>query len=209
MQPGATSPDTEILNRSHHGFDLVHGPLWRAVLFTDPARGRRWLQLVAHHLIADAVSWEVLARDLSAAYSRGPGVLPVAPGITGDLVARPPQADEAAYWKELASAPTPRLCDGGSERVPYGKLDHHTVQLSSHATTLLLDAAQREGASVPGLLLAALNQALAPLSRGDGLYVFVEGHGHRPAGGDAPSELSLDPPPRIPLTSTDTRPVRL
>ncbi|MFM9452274.1 amino acid adenylation domain-containing protein [Streptomyces europaeiscabiei] len=185
VSPGATSPDAEILNRSHHGFDLVHGPLWRAVLFTDPARGRRWLQLVAHHLIADAVSWEVLARDLSTAYSRGPGALPAAPGITDDLIARPPQTHEAAYWEELAGAPTPRLCDGGGERAPYGKLDHHTGHLSSHATTYLLDAVQREGASVPGLLLAALHRALAPLTRGDGLYVFVEGHGrHDLAAGD-------------------------
>ncbi|MGW1363028.1 amino acid adenylation domain-containing protein [Streptomyces chartreusis] len=177
VQPGASGPTPAMLDRSHRGFDLVRGPLWRAVLFTDPARGRRWLHLVAHHLIMDAVSWEIVARDLDAACSRGTGALPVAPGISHDLVAHPLQTMEAVYWEELADAHTPRLCDGGGERAPYGKLDHHTGRLSGHATAHLLDAAQRDGASVPGLLLAALQHALAPLHRGDGLYVFVEGHG--------------------------------
>ncbi|MET9393770.1 amino acid adenylation domain-containing protein [Streptomyces sp. NPDC006624] len=177
VQPGDSDPDAEILDRSHRGFDLVRGPLWRAVLFTDPVHGRRWLHLVAHHLITDAVSWEVLARDLSTACRRGSGALPVAPGISDDLVARPPQAEEAAYWEDLAGSRTPRLCNGGGERVPYGKLDHYTGGLSDHATAYLLETAQREDASVPGLLLAALHYALAPLSRGDGLYVFVESHG--------------------------------
>jgi amino acid adenylation domain-containing protein len=177
LQAGADGPDPELLDRAHHGLDLIDGPLWRAVLFSDPAGGRRWLQLVAHHLITDAVSWEVLARDLTTAFDGGPGALPVAPGISQDLVAEAPRTEESAYWEELAAARTPRLGADGGERSPYGKLDHHTGCLSVHATAYLLETARRDGASVPGLLLAALHRALAPLSRGEGLYVFAEGHG--------------------------------
>uniref|UniRef100_UPI003F4957C1 amino acid adenylation domain-containing protein n=1 Tax=Streptomyces chartreusis TaxID=1969 RepID=UPI003F4957C1 len=174
---GATGPDAPELDRSHHGFDIERGPLWRAVLFTDPVRGRRWLQLVAHHLLTDAVSWDILARDLHTACRQGPTALPLAPGIGDELVIPPLQSAEVAHWKALAAARTPRLCDSGAVRTPYGKLDHYTGRLSSQATAYLLGTVQRNGASVPGLLLAALHHALFPSSHGEGLFVFVEGHG--------------------------------
>lgn len=52
---------------SHHihgGLDLADGGLMRAVLFTR-GTGPRWLLLSIHHLVVDAVSWQILLEDLS------------------------------------------------------------------------------------------------------------------------------------------------
>ncbi|MCZ1012220.1 thioesterase domain-containing protein [Streptomyces lydicus] len=85
--------------------------------------------------------------------------------------------EETAYWAAHAAADKPVLGDADAGRAPRGKLDHHTIALSAHATAHLLELAQRGRATVPALLLAALHRALKPITRGECLYAFVEGHG--------------------------------
>ncbi|MFI0742760.1 condensation domain-containing protein [Streptomyces sp. NPDC021100] len=177
LAPGTDRPSPEVLDRLHQGLDLAAGPLWRAALFTGAGQQLSWVCLVAHHLIVDAVSWGILARDWHSACAQEAPRLPAVSALTTPPPL--PDEEEAAYWRRLATAGAPRLHLTDGERAPYGKLEHHTLDLPAHRTSVLLGFADSGQATVPALVLAALARALAPLTRGDGLYVNLEGHGRQ------------------------------
>ncbi|WP_375503866.1 amino acid adenylation domain-containing protein [uncultured Jatrophihabitans sp.] len=58
----------DIDARHRLGFDLEHGPLWRFTSYRLPAGTVLLVQ--CHHIVGDAVSLDVLVRDLAAAYDR-------------------------------------------------------------------------------------------------------------------------------------------
>ncbi|MEM9486616.1 MAG: condensation domain-containing protein, partial [Cyanobacteria bacterium P01_F01_bin.116] len=51
-------------NQLHSGLNLADGGLMQAVLFTRGPRSN-WLLLSLHHLVIDAISWQILLEDLS------------------------------------------------------------------------------------------------------------------------------------------------
>jgi amino acid adenylation domain-containing protein len=176
VPPGAPAPTPEALTAVHHGLNITSGPLWRAALFTDPAGGRRWLYLVAHHLIVDAVSWDILIHDLTLAHTQ-PALLTAtaAPGIT--TPPDQPQGDDAQYWKQLAATVPPAADTPSRPRAAYGQLEHRDVELAARTTRHLITLTHRRQLTIPAVLLAALHHALAPQTRDSGLYTYVEGHG--------------------------------
>ena len=172
----------------HHGLDITAGPLWRAALYRDPRSGRRWLVIVMHHLITDAVSWDVLAAGIESAlagHDRPAGHAPAVPCTS------PPLADgERAWWEQLAAAPKPRLRLVRARTAPAataGQLARASGALSPAATRQLLRAGapRHADATAQSMVLAALTRALAPLMDGPGLYLMAEGHGRDaiPGGG--------------------------
>ncbi|PYH98073.1 nonribosomal peptide synthase [Aspergillus ellipticus CBS 707.79] len=56
------------------GFDLEHGPLMRAIVFTLPD-STRYLALTVHHMIIDTVSWRILLQDLQQGLSSPTGTI--------------------------------------------------------------------------------------------------------------------------------------
>jgi amino acid adenylation domain-containing protein/non-ribosomal peptide synthase protein (TIGR01720 family) len=60
----------EVANEVHASFDLGHGPLLKAVLFTVGADRTTYLFLAAHHAVVDGVSWRILLDDLDVAYQQ-------------------------------------------------------------------------------------------------------------------------------------------
>ncbi|MEV4872802.1 condensation domain-containing protein [Streptomyces syringium] len=177
LTAGTDQPSCEVLDPLHRGLDIADGPLWRAGLFTGGEQQPSWVCLVAHHLIVDAVSWGVLARDWQRACTQEAPALAAAPALTTPTPL--PDEEETAYWRRLATAVAPRLRLTDGERAPYGKLEHHTLELPGHLTSVLLGLAEGGQATVPALVLAALARALAPLTRGDGLHTYIEGHGRQ------------------------------
>ncbi|MEV8333896.1 amino acid adenylation domain-containing protein [Streptomyces niveus] len=178
VAPEQQGPDLKVLNTLHESLDIGNGRLWTATVFTDPGAGRHWLFLVLHHLIVDAVSWDIIGRDLTRALESPATALPPAPGITGPAPEVTASGKEEAYWLRLAQEPKPVLCAAGTSRAPYGKLDHLDIRLSVHATSHLLDLSRRGRASVTAVLLAALHRALTPLAgQPSPLYTYMEGHG--------------------------------
>jgi amino acid adenylation domain-containing protein len=172
----------------HHGLDITSGPLWRAALYRDPRSGRRWLVIVMHHLITDAISWDVLAAGIESALAvpgRPAGHAPAVPATP------PPLADgEHAWWEQLAAAPKPRPRMVPARTVPAataGQLARASGALSPAATRQLLRAGapRHADATAQSMVLAALTRALAPLMDGPGLYLMTEGHGRDavPGGG--------------------------
>ncbi|WP_410631241.1 amino acid adenylation domain-containing protein [Amycolatopsis sp. cmx-4-83] len=157
-------------DRVHASLSIADGRLW-AFSGIRAASGERYLLLVLHHLIVDAVSWNVLLDDLGRAVH---GELP---GTAHGLPAAPPpepDAAELAHWRALLT----RAAADAGDRWPSATFADATVVtrvLSAAATRFLVDDA--EGFDLGGptaLLLAALGRALG---RTSDLYVFLEGHG--------------------------------
>jgi hypothetical protein len=141
-----------------------------------------------HHLITDAVSWDVLAAGIESAlagHGRPAGHAPAVPGTP------PPLADgERTWWEQLAAAPKPRPRRAPARTAPAataGQLARASGALSPAATRQLLRAGapRHADSTAQSTVLAALTRALAPLMDGPGLYLMAEGHGRDavPGGG--------------------------
>ncbi|MFD4632554.1 MupA/Atu3671 family FMN-dependent luciferase-like monooxygenase [Streptomyces sp. NPDC058284] len=119
--PGADGPVADVLRaESERRFDLAEGPLFVTRLVRLGAT-RHVLVLSLHHIVMDAASAAVLARDISALYrARLPGA-PAAdlPALTrtyadharaqlGSLDG-PKAADDLAYWKKTLAGGLPVL----------------------------------------------------------------------------------------------------
>ncbi|RSN22192.1 non-ribosomal peptide synthetase [Streptomyces sp. WAC 05977] len=159
------------------------GPLVRAVLADVGDRPGRLL-LVAHHLVADAVTWRVLLDDVEQAFHgktlhrRGQSFLGWARSLRA---AAPHREDETRYWHGIATAPETTL---GRTRLDPARdtaatARHHRLDIgedTTHAVLTALPTAYRTGPDT--VLLTALARAVAAW-RGTGadLLVAVESHG--------------------------------
>lgn len=66
LRPGRSSPSevTKSIEASQKGLDIEKGPIFAAVLFESDESGSKVLLLVAHHLVIDIVSWNIIQQDL-------------------------------------------------------------------------------------------------------------------------------------------------
>ncbi|WP_391858379.1 amino acid adenylation domain-containing protein [Streptomyces silvisoli] len=171
----------------HTSFDLAHGPLLRAGLFTGHTGGRAFLLLVAHHLVVDAVSWRILRDDLETAYRQALSGDPVRLGERttpfrdwarklAAHVADGGLDHELPYWEQaLTAEPDPADPVIGPEA---GEARTLTVELGEADTTALLRAAPSAYRTrVNDVLLAALALALARWRGSDRIRLDLEGHG--------------------------------
>lgn len=105
---GAPSPAPE--------FDVRRGPLARFTL-TPLGPDRHRLLFVAHHLVFDGMSKDILVGDLAAAYAGHP--LPAVPVVYGQAVAAERErvqaalAEAAVFWKERWRDPARLFLPGG------------------------------------------------------------------------------------------------
>jgi amino acid adenylation domain-containing protein len=206
-EPGADPTDADPvaeqlrrrLDAMHRSLRLDGGPLFAFVLAHHPNTAQRWLLAVVHHLLIDAVSWEILRTDLETALrsattdtatsTTDPAAgLPTFPGPGADI-------DPAAqrWWRHLAAAPKPVLTQPTGSIGPaasVGQLARRTWRLSAHATRYLtVDGPRLTHSTTRSLLLAALARTLHPLANrptppdppgrpdAGGFYVYVERHG--------------------------------
>ncbi|MEV0648311.1 amino acid adenylation domain-containing protein [Phytomonospora sp. NPDC050363] len=183
----------EAAERLHASMDLGAGPLLRAALVTGPAGSR--LFLVAHHLVVDAVSWQVVVEDLLTGIRRARNeraiVLPDKTaslrqwsGAMADLAATL-VPEEREYWDRVdreASAALLRVAGEDGDGV-----DSREVVLDAAATADLGRAAGYR-ASMEDVVLAALAMGVADLSGQKRVAVRLERHGR----GGHPSLPAVD-----------------
>ncbi|GGS58609.1 non-ribosomal peptide synthase/polyketide synthase [Actinokineospora fastidiosa] len=162
------------------GLRPAEGRVFRAILFTGP---EPVLFLTAHHLVVDAVSWQVLLADLEAAY-RDLAAEPAATVTFGHwarLLVDHTQAGgfdaDLPHWRAIPAAPAlPVDHDGGANTV--GAARTVSVELDAETTDALLrkvpDAYRTQ---VNDVLLAAIGRAVADWTGHDRPVVTVEGHG--------------------------------
>ncbi|AKJ15917.1 hypothetical protein ABB07_39630 (plasmid) [Streptomyces incarnatus] len=204
-----------LLRALHRQIDIAGGRLADFALVRDPGSSRTWVYLIAHHLIVDVVSWQILTDDIEWAHRalREGRDLPdgAAPGIPAEATAAP--APET-HWETLAKAHKPVLSGAGKAAAAAGAADRIRVssRLSHRVATYLGQETRRlHDIGAQSVLLAALHRALAPHSDGPDLYVWLEGHGRTQSGEGGPENAvgwltSLYP---ALLTDLDADPARL
>ena len=164
--------------RAEQSFDLVDGPLLTALYFQ---RERPLLFLTAHHLVIDAVSWQVLLEELSLSYDGQELAPPSSPyrdwatklrdhALTGGL------DGERAYWAELpTSVPLPV-----DDEVPpsAGAVSIISTELTEAETEQLTrKVTGRLRSSVDAILLSALASSLSRWTGAREVLVDLERHG--------------------------------
>ncbi|WP_371476527.1 amino acid adenylation domain-containing protein [Kitasatospora sp. NBC_00315] len=215
-EPGSVDVDALVHRVEAHG--LADEPAWGALISTeldraldrlDPAAGRMlqfvWFEtgagagrllLVAHHLVVDGVSWQIVAPDLAQSWAAVQAGRTPAPAPTGTSVRRwsaalaeearrPARVAELDLWRETLSEPDPLL---GVRPLDPAKdvtatVDRVEVRLSAEVTEHLLTTLPnvfRCGADDGLLAGVALAVAAWRRSRGvrqSSVLVDVEGHG--------------------------------
>jgi amino acid adenylation domain-containing protein/non-ribosomal peptide synthase protein (TIGR01720 family) len=184
------------------GLDLARGPVLRTALFTADGGAPDRLLLIAHHLVVDGVSWQVLLEDLETCYRQL---------ARGEAVRLPPRtspfrlwaehlrergrsaelAGQAGYWLETLRRPFAPLPVDGPE-VPEGDDTTGTEGTARHVSTALDAAATRAlvqelprvaQIQVLEVLVAAVAAALAEWTGSRALRLDLEGHGREEGAG--------------------------
>ncbi|WP_338315956.1 MupA/Atu3671 family FMN-dependent luciferase-like monooxygenase [Streptomyces bohaiensis] len=168
--------------------DLATGPLLRARLLRF-APERHVLLLVAHHIVFDSSSTQILTRDLAAWYRswpQAPGDLPALPAHTPVAEPDAREHDEALrYWLDrLADAPRTALPTDRSRPVRSTGRGGRLVREWPAATAEDVRATGASAsATVFSVLLGAVCVALRRLGGGDDLVVGTALM-HRPDGAE-------------------------
>ncbi|WP_331728518.1 amino acid adenylation domain-containing protein [Streptomyces sp. NBC_00158] len=190
-QPLAQRLDAR-LRGLHRQIAIDSGRLADFAVVRDPDSSSTWVYLIAHHLIVDVVSWQILTDEITWAHRalREGRELPdgAAPGIPAGPGAAAAAVPET-YWETLAKADKPLLSGAGTAAAPTGSGDRIQVstRLSHRVATYLGQETRRlHDISAQSVLLAALHRALAPHSDGSDLYVWLEGHGRTLSGEGGP-----------------------
>ncbi|WAS96616.1 non-ribosomal peptide synthetase [Nannocystis punicea] len=174
-------------SRLQAGLDITAGPVMRAAFVRMGAGEPCRLLWVVHHLVVDAVSWQVLLPDLATAWRRlAADEAPALPARTASfkrfserLSALAGQDDFAAERALLAAdPPRPLPLDRPGGRNDRSSAAELRVQLDADDTRALLrDAARAYGLGAHEVLLTALVQALARWTGDDAPWIDLEGHG--------------------------------
>jgi amino acid adenylation domain-containing protein len=170
-------------------FDLVEGPLVRCdLLRLSP--NVHVLIIVAHHVICDGTSLNILTNELAELYSaQKRGEAPALPPATpfcdyAELRASEAKsreaADDLAYWKALyASLPQPIELPPDYPRPPERTYaaDRLDVALDPNLVRDLKSTASRQGASLTTLLFAAFQAYLQRMTGQSSFALILPGSG--------------------------------
>jgi non-ribosomal peptide synthase protein (TIGR01720 family) len=184
---GCMAAMEDVANEVHASFDLGHGPLLKAVLFTVGADRKSYLFLAAHHAVVDGVSWRILLDDLDVAYQQAARGGPVDLGgkttsfldwsnRLGEHVATGGLDHELDHWAssldvwKLPVDRTPQRSESPAEMV--------SVVLNAEDTdTLLRSAPTVYRTRVNEVLLSAFAWALSRWTDHGSVSIDLEGHG--------------------------------
>ncbi|ARP81323.1 hypothetical protein CAL12_11045 [Bordetella genomosp. 8] len=180
----------QAASAAQRGLDLAAGPVARAAwLDLGPGQAGRLLW-VAHHLVIDAVSWQILLDDFETAYGQARrGQVPVL-AATGasygawtaalrDYGYRPATQAQREHWRSLCGVDEPALPardPAGANTVRVARTIH-TVLDAATTEALLAHAARRHRTHAHETLLAGLALALCAWTGRDSVLVELEGHG--------------------------------
>ena len=157
----------ELAEQVQAGLDLARGPLLRAAVCRTPPGEPDRVLLVAHHLVVDAVSWQILIEDLvTACRQLTEGAAVQLPPKTADVTrwgwrlaeqAQSDQvADEARWWLTRCPAQVPALPVDSEAQ---GDQDVPNVEADVDVVMTTVDE------SITRQLLAGANQAYRTRTR--------------------------------------------
>lgn len=180
IEPGG--PDEQTLHRVQACFDLTTGPLVRFVWFAKTQQ----LLCTAHHLIIDAVSWNVVLGELQLSYkthcsdnknaglTESPGLFNQWQDQLAQYVSRLDVDSRTEYW--LAQSQT-ELPSNTSDNT-YANSQHYSTVLNADLTAQLLSDVHRAyNSRTQEVLLASLAQVIGQWQQIDKVTIELEGHG--------------------------------
>jgi amino acid adenylation domain-containing protein len=177
------------LRALHQAIGIGGGRLAGLTIMRDPDGQCAWLYVIAHHLIVDVVSWQILTTDIEHAYrvlsdrqKLPDGAAPGIPSRITDVI----DQENPAGWHALATVAKPRLTGNGTGTTAATFAERVRIhrRLSTRTGTYLrLEVPRLHRIGAQAVLLAALRRALSPHSSTAGLYVWLEGHGRTSPGG--------------------------
>ncbi|SUG61568.1 non-ribosomal peptide synthetase [Salmonella enterica subsp. arizonae] len=176
--------DNVLQTVAEYKFELQTGPLYRFRLYRLSAE-RHVLAFVAHHIICDGWSVDVLARELCELYTarveEREAILPELPVQFADfalwqrqMLDKPEAARRLAYWKnKLQGAPAglELPTDRPRPAVASYRGAHVPVTLAPETVEALRALAQRQGVTLYMVLLAAFQVVLSRWSGQDDVVV--------------------------------------
>ncbi|HET7232712.1 MAG TPA: amino acid adenylation domain-containing protein [Longimicrobium sp.] len=174
-------------------FDLQAGPLFRVHLHTRGAESQV-LQLVIHHIVADGIAVDLLARDLETAYrARRDGVAPQLPAamqlgeyvrLLAEHVAE--QAEYEAGWLARFRGASSLLlpADRPRPRFPMHRAGMATLTVPLALATRLRERSRGQGCTLFTTLVAGLLATLHRVTGEDDLLVGISSAGRPFPGAD-------------------------
>ena len=166
-----------LLQRAQQGWNLAQAPLIRWVYFAQS----RELLCTAHHLLVDAVSWQVMLHELESLYRQPQTALPAVTAgfhVWSEALQHRRGAPDVLAQVDFWHA---QLAAEGSVPAPvglYGESQTLDVQLSLEQTQLLLgDCHAAYGTQVQDLLVAALAATLGQWQGRERVTLELESHG--------------------------------
>ncbi|TLW90608.1 amino acid adenylation domain-containing protein [Saccharomonospora piscinae] len=184
VEAGGPDEIDKVARRTQESLRLS-GPLFRPVLLVRDDAATHLL-LVIHHLVVDAVSWDILLGDLERAYARASAGEPVELGPKSTpfrdwarhLRERADAGDwddEIERWSTFAGTALPADLDGEHTGASAAEV---SAELDAETTyTLLRRVPGRYRARVDDVLVAALAAVLAGWIGGRRVTIGMEGHG--------------------------------
>ncbi len=173
----------------HAGLDLASDPLIQAAYFNRGADRSHWLLISLHHLVVDAVSWQILDRDLSTLLNQPdqPGQLPAkttAFKVWAETLAAQArtQQGELVFWCRQLEQPAILLPRDYETNLPSTEKTAHTIHVTldvADTHSLLQAVPAAYNTQINDVLLTALAQTLLQWADADGgsVRIEVEAHG--------------------------------
>jgi amino acid adenylation domain-containing protein/non-ribosomal peptide synthase protein (TIGR01720 family) len=173
-----------ICHSRQQTLDIQNGPLFVVDQFERDNDGTHWLNLMAHHLIVDLVSWRVILADLEQILTTGsaPKVPPTpflhwcqlqADYATSSLPAVLDKDDQdfTAYWGDEAT-----------NHNTHQDVDTYTISLDQETSRVLLGSANEPLGTQPVEIIqaAVLHSFVQLFPDRSAPVIFSEGHGREP-----------------------------
>jgi amino acid adenylation domain-containing protein len=179
---GADELGAALPSEARRPFDIEHGPLLRACVFTV-GEAEYFVLITAHHSVMDGIARDLFLDALTAAYRDGPAALsPAASPVTGPgAIATSERArlaageleHQARYWRErLSPEPEPLELLGRPPRQDCAWAgDTVDFDLGEVTSAKLHEVARRERATPFAVILAGLVATLSRLSGSEDIVV--------------------------------------
>jgi amino acid adenylation domain-containing protein len=171
-----------LAEAAHQGFDLGTAPLFKVLHFRRDDGDQ--LLLLAHHMIVDLISWQILLDDMAQILSTPESELPARTASYAEIteaLAReglsPVTTTELPYWREIArridGCTLPQASNGDGKN----GATVHSLDLDREAADAIETAVGEAPGAVQAFLLRAVAVAAAYAFGWDGAPIAVEATG--------------------------------
>lgn len=176
-----------LVEETQKSLNIVDGPLFAADIFEPVETGNQIVSFVAHHLVVDVVSWNVIMQDLEDLLSSTPKSPAKPLSFQAWLSLQREEVHKTAPEHVFHDVPAPRqdLSYWGMQGVPnvHGDSVNETMEMSTDDSLLLLRHCHGVlNTEVVDVLLASLLVAFRHTfsDRPTTPSIFNEGHGREP-----------------------------